>query len=460
MKKQRCEKRTNRFLISGHRRWKTVLVLLGCVLSGVCMLPGPGGASETNNPPLTLRQTVQLAMEANLNLKAAKDEMEAAESSRRVARSFFLPTANLTYQYQRNDDKFAIPGLGVITPQDRYALAASVTQPLFTGFSIRNRYEASKMRLEAAKVGEGLTRQDVVLAAKEVYFTLLRAQKLLEVAQEAVALSENQEAVAQQFYNVGMTPLNDLLKAQVELANARQELLGARNGVDVAKANLNTLLRRPVTGPVAVTDIRDYAPLTSGLNECLETAEEKRLELQQAELEVELAETDVALAKKDLYPSVNLSWSYYQEGTDWDAAGGAGIYSDASGWNVKAVASWDLWQWGRTHYGIQERLSRLQQARHRKAALLDRIHLEVTEAYLKTVESEKAIVTAEKAIEQAKENFRITQERYKAQMAISLEVFDARTLLSRAMTNYYRALYAFKIAKASLDRAMGRESQE
>ncbi|PIP36721.1 MAG: transporter, partial [Desulfobacterales bacterium CG23_combo_of_CG06-09_8_20_14_all_52_9] len=113
-----------------------------------------------------------------------------------------------------------------------------------------------------------------------------------------------------------------------------------------------------------------------------------------------------------------------------------------------------------THYGVKERLSRLQQARHRKAAVLDQIRLEVTDAYLNTVESEKAIVTAQKAIEQAKENFRITQERYKAQMATSLEVFDAQTLLSRAMTNYFGALYFFKIAKASLYRAMGQETLE
>jgi outer membrane protein TolC len=266
--------------------------------------------------------------------------------------------------------------------------------------------------------------------------------------------------VAQQFYDVGMTPLNDLLKAQVEVANARQELIEAQNDLDVAEANFNTLLRRPVTEPVKIEEILQYAGFKKSLQECLETAEANRLELQQADLQVDLAEKDVEIAKKDFYPSVNLNWTYYQEGTDWDAKGGAGLYSDSSGWNVKAVASWDLWQWGRTHYGVKERLSRLKQARHRKAEVLDRIHLEVTEAFLKTVESEKAIVTAEKAIEQARENFRITQERYKAQMAISLEVFDAQTLLSRAMTNYYSALYFFKIAKASLYRAMGREILE
>ena len=63
----------------------------------------------------------------------------------------------------------------------------------------------------------------------------------------------------------------------------------------------------------------------------------------------------------------------------------------------------------------------------------------------------------EKAIEQEKENFRINEERYKEQMATSTDVLDAQTLLSRTMTNYYNALYEFKISKASLFRAMGQE---
>jgi outer membrane protein TolC len=88
---------------------------------------------------------------------------------------------------------------------------------------------------------------------------------------------------------------------------------------------------------------------------------------------------------------------------------------------------------------------------------IDNIHLEVKKAFLRTQEAEKAIQTVEKAIEQAKENYRINQERYKEQVGTATDVLIAQTLLSRTMTNYYSALYEFKIAKASLFRAMGQE---
>ena len=82
------------------------------------------------------------------------------------------------------------------------------------------------------------------------------------------------------------------------------------------------------------------------------------------------------------------------------------------------------------------------------------------EAYLRTTESERNITTVEKAIEQARENLRITEERYKEQVSTTTDVLVAQTLLTDTMTNYYSALYDYKIAKAVLYRAIGQEILE
>ena len=60
--------------------------------------------------------------------------------------------------------------------------------------------------------------------------------------------------MAHKFYKVGMTPLNDFLEAEVELANARQGLITARNRVEIAKSNLNRLLHRSVNAPLELAD--------------------------------------------------------------------------------------------------------------------------------------------------------------------------------------------------------------
>ena len=76
--------------------------------------------------------------------------------------------------------------------------------------------------------------------------------------------------------------------------------------------------------------------------------------------------------------------------------------------------------------------------------------------YLNMLVAEKNISVAEKAIEQAEENLRMNEERYKYQVATQTDVVNAVTLLAQARVNYYGALSDFNIAKAQLERAMGR----
>ncbi len=415
-------------------------------------------ASPADQSPIeifTLKQTIESALQANLSLKSSQEEIKAATAAKKSQRTYFLPTFSAAYQYTRRDEEIAIDSLP-ISLKDEYTFVSSFKQPIFTGFSLLRQYNISQLGLDVATVNEKLTRQDIILEAKRTYFLLLKAQKFLNIAKETVIQINAQKEVAENFYQVGMSPLNDLLQAQVELANAEQAMIIEKNNLQNAESNFNTLLRRPITASVVVKDILDYTSFAEDLEYCLAEAEKNRLEIKIADLEIEIAEKEWQLAKKDYYPSVNLEGNYFMRGTDWDVDGGPGIY-DESGWDVSATATWDFWEWGRTTFGNKEKLSRLSQAQIRKKELLDNIHLEVQKAFLRTREAEKAIVTVEKAIEQAKENFRINEERYKEQMSTSTDVLDAQTLLSRTMTNYYGALYEFKIAKAALYRAMGQE---
>jgi outer membrane protein len=256
-----------------------------------------------------------------------------------------------------------------------------------------------------------------------------------------------------------MIPYNDLLKAEVELANARQDQIVAQNRLKVSQANFNTLLRRPISASVELEDIQAYTPLLLTLEECLDMAREHRREYQSSELQVEIAEREVQLNRKDYFPTVSLEGTYFRQESGFLVGAGDpfGFIEDPDGWDISAVATWNFWEWGRTDYSVKEKLSRLAQARYQRAQVADGVELEVKEAYLSTQDSESNILAVEKAVEQAKENFRITQQRYGEQMATTTDVLDAQTLLSRTLTNYYNALYDFKISKASLYRAMGLE---
>ncbi|MGD8990222.1 MAG: TolC family protein [Desulfobacterales bacterium] len=436
------------------------------VLAGTIPLIPVVSAADDPAEVFSLVDTVKTAIEANLNLKQSQAEVRAAQENRKISITQFFPTLSSTYDYvHRNKEQTQdLTGLGsgpdfIVSPDDEYTFVTSFNQPIFRGFSLINQYRIADMGLDAAEFSEQITRQDVILDAKNAFYSVLKAIKLLDVAKQRVDQIAAQKEVAENFYEVGMSPLNDLLESQASLANARQEHIVALNDLAIAKSQFNTLLRRQVNAPVELQDVLDYTPFVHDFDYCLNTATDSRLEITVADLDVEIAEKEVDLARKDYMPSVNLRGEYIRSGDDWDVGGGEGI-SDARRWNIRATAEWDFWEWGRTHFGVREKLHRLSQAQYRREQIMDNIELEVKTAYLRTRESEKNIITVEKAIEQAKENFRINQERFKEQVATTTDVLDAQTLLSDTLTNYFNALYNFKIAKATLYRAMGQEMME
>jgi len=414
-----------------------------------------------------LTQTIDTALKANLGLKRSKEEVNAALATKKARTTNFLPTFSARYGYVRRDQATnqALIGQGgqattvVINPEDEYNFVTSFSQPIFTGFALLNQYKIASLGLDVAEISEKLTRQDVILDAKNAYFSILKSQKLMAVAEDTVKQVNAQKEVAENMYQVGMSPLNDLLQSQVQLANDKQRFITAQNNLEISKAQFNTLLRRPVNAPVAIVDILDYTPFEHDISYCLNQADQNRLELQVAELEVQIADKDYQLSKSDYFPSIDLTGNWTRRGTDWDVDGGEGI-ADKKFWDIRATATWQFWQWGRTRYGVKEKLSRLSQAKYRKEEISDNIELEVKQSFLRTKETEKNITTIEKAIEQAKENLRITEERYKEQVSTTTDVLVAQTLLTETMTNYYNALYDFKIAKAVLYRAMGQEILE
>ncbi len=428
--------------------------------------PAPVSAQETTGT-FNLFQTIEDAVKANLGLKQSKEEVNAALATKKARTTNFFPTLSARYGYIRRDKPTTQALMGqlgqttdvIINPEDEYNFVTSFTQPIFTGFALINQYKIASLGLDVAEISEKLTRQDVILDAKNAYFSILKSQKLMAVAEDTVKQATGQKEVAENMYQVGMSPLNDLLQSQVQLANDKQRFITAQNNLEISKSQFNTLLRRPVNSPVAIVDILDYTPFEYDINYCLTEANQNRLEIEVADLEVQIAQKDYELSKRDYFPSIDLTGSWTRRGTDWDADGGEGI-SDKKFWDIRATANWNFWEWGRTRYGVKEKLSRLSQANYRKEDILDNIELEVKQAFLRTKETEKNITTIEKAIEQAKENLRITEERYKEQVSTTTDVLVAQTLLTETMTNYYNALYDFKIAKAVLYRAIGQEILE
>ncbi len=350
----------------------------------------------------------------------------------------------------------SVPAHTVITgPLHTYVWDVSVEQPLFTGWSITTNHQLAKLGFDIAKVQEIQAKHDLVRNVKVGYFALLKAEKILGVAIQTEKQVGEHYKVAESFFEVGIIPKNDLLQSEVQLAQAKQYLIQADNGVNIAKSTFNTILRRDVNEPVEVVDILTYTPSTEVLDDCIQKAYLNRPELKEMALKVEEARKQITLAKSPFYPSLSLQLYYAKQGDTPNVHGTR--FQDEESWNIFTSLNWTLWEWGKTYYSVNASKISLIQAEDAQVQVRDEVTLEVKNAFLKLQESEKNIKVTETAIDSAEENYRLNEARYKEQVATTTDVMDAQTLLAQAQINYYNALSDYNIARAQLERAMGVE---
>jgi len=424
-----------------------------------------GVSAAESGSLLTLQESVDLALKQSVIIHSAREGVAGAEAQKREAFTGFLPKLSTSYNYTRLNEAptFLFPGIPPAIPQsvmttgtqDNYTWALEAKQPIFAAGGILANYEASRFGLDAARMEERGVVLDTVQEVKIAYFNVIKSEKLLEVAQQSVKQLEAHRDMAQSFFDVGMIPRNDLLHAGVQLANGQQFLVKSENGLELARSKLNTVLRRGIDTPVNVEDIFAYKSFDKSRAECLKVALENRPEIKAYSLKVEQAKKMVNQAKSEFYPNVNLVGNYSRFGDTPGVSGSA--YKDQESWYVMAVANWNFWEWGRTKNRVDVSKSRENQITDALTNVRDQITLEVKNSYLLLREAEKQIFVSQKAIEQAEENFRITQERYREQVATSTDVLDAQTLLTRAKSDYTSALGDYHISHAKLERAMGLE---
>ncbi|MEI9478584.1 MAG: TolC family protein [Deltaproteobacteria bacterium] len=429
-------------------KW-VVGLILWVILSG-------GTALAQESQPLTLEESIRIALDRNLTLQIATLGVAGSEFSRMSALTQFFPTWTGQYGYVRYNTPATIGSSsgalgGSSTANDTYAFSTTVNQPLYTGGLISANYRSASLGVDISKTNVETVKRNLILQVRQGYYNILTAQKVLEVSQQSVKQFEAQLEVAQAFFDVGIVAKNDVLLAEVQLAQARQNQVNADNALALAKSSFNSLLRRDINAPLSVEDILDYKPSGYTLESSFEEALRQRPEIKAAELSINQAREAVNIAKSGYFPTISLAGNY---GKTSDEANLDGRWGER--WTVQTLATIAFSDWWRLGYKVGQSKVQVLQAQETKYQVIDNIVLEVKQNYINMVQAEKNIVTAQKSIEQAEENLRLNEERYKYQVSTATDLLNAVTLLAQARLNYYSALGVYNIAKASLERAMGR----
>jgi outer membrane protein TolC len=260
---------------------------------------------------------------------------------------------------------------------------------------------------------------------------------------------EAQRKQAQSQFDNGVIGKNDLLRAALALAQAKQRAIQTRGQVVLARGQLGAAMGLSPDEPLEPVPYTSEPPPIPepGLESAEARAVAQRLELRDLSRQVEQAESNKAFAKKKLVPAIDAIGNYTH------TAGSEFAQVDSA--YVGLTASWDVWDWGTTISGIHEADAKLHQAILARKKLEDQVRVEARKAFVDADTAHEALDVARSAVSQAEENFRIVTKKFDNNAATSFDVVDAESLLTQARGQVEQALYDYLIAGAALQKATG-----
>ncbi len=429
--------------------------MLGGLAAGC--LTAAAGAGE----PLTREACVRAALEASPVLTAANRQADAADAAARQTRSAFWPRAMAGVGYARTDNPpqafmqqlnqraldMRAPEFDPNRPDDsgNLRLSAGLTWTLLDGGRARLDRAMARHGASAASAGAEAARNTLVHDVTRAFYGALQARAFVSVQDDQVRSLEESLRVARERLAAGSAVRSDVLNLEVRLAQAREDLIRARNAVRLAVAGLNAAIGRDLASPDnLVPDERAELPALPAA----EDASLSRPELRAAERLEAARRAGFERARREFRPTLRAFGE-----ADWDGADTGDL--EAS-YLAGVQVDWEIFDAGRRRAAVQEAGARWAQARAETEQARRGLLLERQQARIGAEEARERIDVTRQSAESAAEALRMTRQRYEQGAADVTELLTAEAGLTAQRTRRIVAYYEYLIAVSNLDRAEGR----
>ena len=392
---------------------------------------------------LTLRQCINIALKNHPAISAATGAIRQSESKIGKARAGYYPQLSLQSGYSR----IGPPAASLSNSSyDYYSNALNLNQTLFDFGKTSAAVDIQKLGRQSAEADFQDTTASLTYSVQEAYFSLLKAKMSETVAMETVNQFQQHLEVAQAFFETGKSSKIDVTSAEVNLSNARIQLISAQNVLRLWQVNLNKAMG-VITAPEY--EIQEYFNMEAGnitFEAALARAYENRPDIQSIVLKKDALEKTVDLSKKDYLPVLSGNAAYGYAGQD------AALNQS---WNVGVALTFPFFTGFSTKYAVEEAQAGLEITKANEEALRQKVYQEVKSAWLNRHEAFERIEAGKITVRQAEESLELAQGRYATGVGNSLEIVDAMIKLNNAKMTYITALSDFNIAEASMEKAMG-----
>jgi len=448
---------------SATRRVVTLVALL-LLAAGADAQTQP--AARESAQSITLQEAVRIALQKNPTIQAADAYAQAVQEGITAAKAFRYPRLDFSEGFTRGDNPvyvfgtlltqrqftatdFGLGFLNTPPPLDDFRTALTATMPLYDAGQISRLVQDAKLQAQSAQKGKDRTQQEVVFQVITAYLNELLARENSHVAKSAVDMTKSDLERARSRQENGVAVPSDLLSAQVQLAQAEEDLLRAENAIELTHSALNVAMGLPEDAPTSIAASLSESNFNAGtLEEKQAKALATRPDYLQVLLRKEQAANGMHMARAEFLPKVNLFSSWEVDNQTFAARGG-------NNWVAGATLSVNLFDGGAKIARLKESKARELQAQALETQMASAVRLQVREAYSNLATARKRLGVVKDATSQAVESLRITQNRYQEGLATITDLLRAETAKTVAEKNALNAIFDYRLSYAALELATG-----
>lgn len=404
--------------------------------------------SIEKNIDLTLERCLEIALGNNPQINAAFHDVLASDAKIKQVWSNYFPQFSWQTGYTKIRQLQLSDALGQNLTFNYYILGQITLQQMLYDFGVtQNQATIRRLEYEGQKSTLSETINNVIYQTKDAYYNLLYSYENKRVAEMTVSQYTMFYDQAKAFYEIGLNPKVDVTIAESNLSNAKLQLIQASNAVNLAIAKLNNVMGVPFIDEYNVQERLRYDPVDITLKGAVDIARDSRPDLKLAETKVETAKQTLKLVKKSYYPTLSFEGQAQLGGKSWTSNHGYNIGGYLNFPTINGMLIRNEIKEARYLYDKELANAQITQ---------NQIYLEIQNAYLTLIEKKNQIPVAILQVKQAKENYELSYGRYRVGEANPIELKEAQTTYQSAQLSYYSALYQYNSAKASLEKAIGK----
>ncbi|MGB7085512.1 MAG: TolC family protein [Phormidesmis sp.] len=408
----------------------------------------PAAVELDQNSVITLEQAIELAYLNNQTLQAALLSLEQAGAAVREAEAARLPTVSVGADLTNTQ--------GGSTSQTVLGANLQVDYSLLTGGSRQASIRAAELQQDVSALAVEAQQEQIRLVTANLYYALQEAGEQIRINQSFLDEAERNLRDSQLRQEVGVGTQFDVLRAEVQFANARQSLIQSQGDQQIARRDIARLLNLPPTAGIEATPVAVAKNWPLTLEESIILAFQNRAELEQQLNQADISEQQRQIALAAIRPQVGLFARYNAQSL---LEGGSAFQDDfQDNYTFGAQFSMQLFDGGAARASARAQELSAAIAEEQFSENLDQFRFDVEQAFFNLQSNQENIATSRIAVSQAQDALELANLRLQAGVDTQLSVLQAQRELTEAEVNNVTAILGYNRALAAMERAVSNVS--